>query len=100
MQVWWIFLVATSYCSVHGNFNFNSARSPVFQSLTIPAQRVLHQQDLHIKNNVEHISDVSVDAGKPFIIHLPSDTLVDKVILVYMIRCYCGKCFKKLKGLE
>ena len=54
-------------------------RNPVLQRLDIPAQLSHHQQDLQLQDH-RNIPDVTVEAGKPFIINLPSQTSMAEVI--------------------
>lgn len=54
-------------------------RDPVLQRLDIPAQMSHHDQELHLQDH-SGIPDVTVEAGKPFIINLPSQTSMVEVI--------------------
>jgi len=53
-------------------------RNPVLNRLDIPAQLNHHQQDLQLQDH-KNIPDVTVEAGKPFIINLPSQTSMAEV---------------------
>ena len=76
----WIFLVLAAFCStVQGSFNMDPLRNPVLQRLDIPAQTSHHKHDLHLQD-LKRIPDVTVEAGKPFIINLPSQASMAEVI--------------------
>ncbi len=75
----WIFVVLAAFCSVQGSFNMDPIRNPVLQRLDIPAQTNHQQQELHLQEH-KGIPDVTVEAGKPFIINLPSQTSMAEVI--------------------
>lgn len=54
-------------------------RNPVLQRLNIPAQLNHNHQELQLQDN-SHFPDVTVKAGKPFVINLPSQTSIVEVI--------------------
>lgn len=78
MYNFWIILLLSASCPVLGSFNMDPVRNPVLQRLDIPAQLSHHQQDLQLQEH-KHIPDVTIEAGKPFVINLPSQTSMAEV---------------------
>lgn len=77
-NLWIVLLLSASY-SVYGSFDMDPVRNPVLQRLDIPAQLSHQQQDLQLQDQ-KNIPDVTIEAGKPFVIKLPSQTSMAEVI--------------------